>query len=382
MGARRVRRASRLKLLTTGWLAAGLVLAGVELALRIAGEPPATWLPERTQAPGYAHVGWHQTPSQPVTDENLTRWNTLWGLPPDPDPGTINRYGMRDNELADPKPPGQKRVLVIGDSSAWGSGCPMAERFSSRLEVDLNPPDGGTPETRGVEVMNAAVPGYSSYQALLSLEDLVDASVVPDGVVAYLMNSDFMHIEGGADGAYFETRLAAGGLAEGVERLATFRWVRALIWRVDPPLHPSDEVRVTVPQFQHNIERLVTATRRIGAWLVLVLPPQPSDLTSPDRVDGYQIHSPADVDEAATVALSRPPIPYPYRVATCVEAWKASVPVVDGPRIFIDEIRRSGPAEGANALFVDGIHPSSRGHALLADALLPVVRERLAQSLP
>ena len=46
------------------------------------------------------------------------------------------------------------------------------------------------------------------------------------------------------------------------------------------------------------------------------------------------------------------------------------------------QIRRSGPAEGANALFVDGIHPSSRGHALLADALLPVVRERLAQSLP
>jgi lysophospholipase L1-like esterase len=62
-----------------------------------------------------------------------------------------NSRGLRGNEVALPKPEGVHRVLAVGDSCTFGSGA-------------------GQDETWGVEVINAGVPGFSSYQALRYLE--------------------------------------------------------------------------------------------------------------------------------------------------------------------------------------------------------------------
>jgi lysophospholipase L1-like esterase len=66
----------------------------------------------------------------------------------------INREGLRGPEL-EPLPPGGMRVLVLGDSFAFGVGAEQQESYPARLEEILR--------SRGarVQVLNAGVPGYS-----------------------------------------------------------------------------------------------------------------------------------------------------------------------------------------------------------------------------
>jgi hypothetical protein len=70
----------------------------------------------------------------------------------------INRKGLRDSEHSYERPGDTKRVLVIGDSFAWGFGVEHAERFSELLE-----------DRAGIEVINAGASGYGTDQELLWL---------------------------------------------------------------------------------------------------------------------------------------------------------------------------------------------------------------------
>jgi lysophospholipase L1-like esterase len=72
----------------------------------------------------------------------------------------INQAGLRDREHTYARSNDVKRILVIGDSFAWGYGVEESDRFSQRLEAALN-----------VEVINAGVSGYSTDQELLWLRN-------------------------------------------------------------------------------------------------------------------------------------------------------------------------------------------------------------------
>src|SRR5215216_2242415 len=68
----------------------------------------------------------------------------------------INESGLRDPEHSYERQNDIERILVLGDSFAWGYGVEEPERFSQLLEKSL-----------GVEVINAGVSGYSTDQELL-----------------------------------------------------------------------------------------------------------------------------------------------------------------------------------------------------------------------
>jgi hypothetical protein len=70
-----------------------------------------------------------------------------------------NPRGFRDRERAEEKA-GKRRIVVLGDSTAWGWGVEAQERFSDRMERMLP----------GWEVLNLAQAGYSTDQELLVLE--------------------------------------------------------------------------------------------------------------------------------------------------------------------------------------------------------------------
>ena len=70
-----------------------------------------------------------------------------------------NSSGFRARERAYDKGE-RKRIVVLGDSTAWGWGVESGERFSDILEKRLN----------GWEVINLAQAGYSTDQELLVLE--------------------------------------------------------------------------------------------------------------------------------------------------------------------------------------------------------------------
>jgi len=121
-----------------------------ELVLRLLGWNPMYVSPERDRFWRYdALLGWAHVPGQEgVLETPQFRISVL-----------INHLGLRDREHLYERPSGVKRILVLGDSFAWGYGVEAEERFSQRLETSL-----------GVEVINAGVSGYSTDQELLWLK--------------------------------------------------------------------------------------------------------------------------------------------------------------------------------------------------------------------
>ncbi|MFT4690868.1 MAG: lysophospholipase L1-like esterase [Limisphaerales bacterium] len=74
---------------------------------------------------------------------------------------TINSRGLRDREYDYERTPGGSRILVLGDSYAWGYGVGDDEVFSEVLEQNL-----GSGKDR-CEVINTGVSGWGTDQELI-----------------------------------------------------------------------------------------------------------------------------------------------------------------------------------------------------------------------
>ncbi|MCE1248396.1 MAG: SGNH/GDSL hydrolase family protein [Firmicutes bacterium] len=74
---------------------------------------------------------------------------------------SVNKYGFRYGDVQEKKPDGVTRIMVIGDSAAFGYGMNQDETFSALVEKQLNENHPG----RKFEVINAAVPGYTSFSS-------------------------------------------------------------------------------------------------------------------------------------------------------------------------------------------------------------------------
>lgn len=104
----------------------------------------------------------------------------LYGL--NPAHPEISAQGLRDDEVATPKPPNVWRILLLGDSIAYGMLVPREEAFPDRVERQLNAWSGP------VEVVNSGVSGYTPYNQLqyyLAHGRAFDPDLV---VVAFCMN--------------------------------------------------------------------------------------------------------------------------------------------------------------------------------------------------
>ncbi len=80
----------------------------------------------------------------------------------------MNSQGCRDDEFPSDPPPGTPRILVLGDSVAWGWGLPMEDAFPQVLEKQLKAKS--APGQPPPIVYNYAVVGYSTKQELRLLE--------------------------------------------------------------------------------------------------------------------------------------------------------------------------------------------------------------------
>lgn len=97
---------------------------------------------------------------------------------------SLNSHGLRDDDIPLAKPPGERRVLVLGDSVAFGWGVSQGETFSDRMEPILRART-GTPW----QVINAGVNGYNSEQEAAWLR-LYGLRFQPDIVVLVYVDND------------------------------------------------------------------------------------------------------------------------------------------------------------------------------------------------
>lgn len=118
-----------------------------EIALRLTGLNPLYVSPERDHFWKYdSLLGWAHEPGQEGIFET-PQFRTVV---------RINENGLRDRGHLYERQNDIDRILVLGDSFAWGYGVEESERFSQLLEKSLD-----------VEVINAGVSGYSTDQELL-----------------------------------------------------------------------------------------------------------------------------------------------------------------------------------------------------------------------
>jgi lysophospholipase L1-like esterase len=99
-------------------------------------------------------------------------------------PVRINAVGFRGAEIETPKPEGRFRIAVLGDSVTFGNGVGGDESYPAQLARRLQ-----EATSLSIEVINAGVPGYDTWQQALLLEEVV-LSVEPDLVVLAFYEND------------------------------------------------------------------------------------------------------------------------------------------------------------------------------------------------
>ena len=301
--------------------------------------------------------------------------------------------GYRQPERSWDKPPGVKRVLVLGDSLVYGWGVARAERFSDQLERAL------VERGLAVEVWNLGIPGYSVDQYLWTYE-LHGRALAPDVVIACLVMNDvpiaeasnfrglakprFVRTEAGWQREEPPSELVrARALPRGVAwsaHSATLAWLRERREGplpgppTAPPTMPWDEVgsravaAATAAQaarfvaadapVHEALRRLVAAVQGAGVPLVLTSFPFGHDLYLTDP----RFEPPPEGRQEGP--LARVLAAY----AAEVQASAVSVDVALGEAVSAGAVLHVG----------DG-HPNAQAHALLGKALAATVGELLAR---
>lgn len=143
---------------------------------RISLVEPPLYLEE----PGYELSGHRYLYDKVLGWRNIPNWNaTTFDKPL-----TINSKGLRDREHQYRKPVDCSRILVLGDSYAWGYGVADDETFSHRLERLYSE------KNRNRQVINTGVSGWGTDQQLLFLREegwKYEPDVV---VVAFFIGND------------------------------------------------------------------------------------------------------------------------------------------------------------------------------------------------
>lgn len=137
----------------------------------------------------------------------------------------VNRLGLRGPEVDAAPPEGARRLLVLGDSVAYGHMLPESESFPARLEAELR--------RRGerVEVLNGAAPGYDTRAELAFLRE-VGLALSPHALILAVSLNDFGPAPALTPLGFLVDRqareeLPSSWLDDHSELLALVRWIAA-----------------------------------------------------------------------------------------------------------------------------------------------------------
>ncbi len=257
---------------------------------------------------------------------------------------SINSMGLRAPEL------GQKsraRVMAVGDSSIYGFGVADSDVFTARIGATLP-----------ADVINAGVPGYSTFQTL----NLMDARVLalqPDLLLIgnlWSDNSFDTFVDRDLLAAYRGwTRSPTQRARVALEHSSAFRWLdwgirvrgsamqaQKVGWTVGKGGDPMGKRRVAIEDYAANLDAMVDRLRDRGGSVCFVLLANREDVLHGEPRPAWE----------------------PYRAVMRETAARWGAPLVDVPAAFV--------ASGldVDTLFLDLMHPSATGHRLLADAVL------------
>jgi lysophospholipase L1-like esterase len=312
------------------FLAAELLLRGLGFAARAAAPGMQFHVPE-IQSAGYdvdPDIFWQlKADFQGVVSDNHP-----WEI-------RTNSARMRGPEFDAEKVPGTLRIVSMGDSSAFGWGVPEERTYARLLEGYLNERQAGG--GRRFEVLNAGVPGYTSFQGLGYLRrDLLDLE--PDVVLTYFGLNDLTGARFYSDREQgLQTESAAAYLLKR-SRIYQVMWKllrgSSTEERFDNYFTATDHFRVPPEEYRKNLREMQRLVEERSGRTFFIRP----TWSSPDA---SQLHAHA------------------YWFPEAIDLLDGVSPVVDAYAALKDS-----KAE-VSALFMDIAHPTERGHALIAEAI-------------
>lgn len=334
------------------WATAGTCIAAVgELAMR--------WRFEGGGRAALRSLLASRGPSGDGRDSSWLRYDAELGYTLNPGRFGANSLGIKHGEIPPGKPPGLFRLIVLGDSVAAAEPG-FVDELRERLPQLRSGPS---------EVINAAIPGYTTYQERLLLERRL-LPVQPDLVLLqYCLNDNhrFLH-RLDPTGRWLMTQEArAARLSDGDGILASLTRSSYLVFGVrlslraltTPPSRFPWERRpdfcvawqdATWPTFEEHLLAMRGALARAHARLAVVMVPYEPQL------DRELLQS----DRAYTL---RPQ----SRMAEICN--RVRVPLLDLHPAFL---------AGPGGLYKDGIHLTPAGHGVAARELVEfLVKEGL-----
>jgi lysophospholipase L1-like esterase len=287
----------------------------------------------------------------------------------------INSQGFRGPEPS--TNPSTHRVIVLGDSIAFGNDLPLEDTFSSQLQQRL------VSQGRNLEILNFGVGGYDTLQEVSLLEirglkyhpDLVVVSYCLNDISIASANPESMQrMQPQHSSLLYESRLAQL-ISSSIETLRTKHWLKHMNEpevfhreyqnQIDPigdeesellelmkqsPKWPSTTwygERDRVGRLRFGFRRLARISKENGFPVVIIIVPQLLDN------GGAYSHNAA------------------HRIIE-MEARRAGFDTID----LTDKFMRTGMGN-LKISPGDVIHPNKTGHGIIADSLLTFIDEHL-----
>ncbi|MCB9897810.1 MAG: hypothetical protein H6825_07390 [Planctomycetes bacterium] len=294
-------------------------------------------------------------PLETRSAKGLGRYDPLlfWSLRPDAlgDDGLTrtNALGLRGPQVPAVKGD-EHRILVLGESTTFGWDVPEDAIYTTLLQKAFDARPSGR---RPVRVVNAGVPGYTSFQGLQYLRAR-GLDLEPDTVVFVFGINDFLPV------SYLDLRMgaedaSARGLDDGELFEHRARWTfRARAWL----LERSEFARALFALDGGDVDDTRAAVRT-----------DPSRPRVPEALRRRVLDELAELCHAHGLRLVLV-VPW-YRSFRDHGALLRRF-AIEHEVPFVD-LTRLAAAPDAPSCFLDVVHPNAEGHRRMAEALLPTL---------
>ena len=173
-----------------------------------------------------------------------------------------NELGLRDSPVRED---GARRILAIGDSCTYGWGVAQSDAYPQRLQTLLQRRFGA----ERYRVINAGVPGFTSYHGLLYLRER-GLALHPEIVIFGYGFNDFW-LAGNIEEALAWNRRFLPLVRFGdflVQHSSFWRWSRVKHQRVFGTEPPQ---RMSLEDYQRNVSGIVELAQAHGARVLMIV---------------------------------------------------------------------------------------------------------------
>lgn len=258
-----------------------VLLPIVAICIFLAFVEGASWLLLKVLGPGkdpsvrfHTEDVWDHLGNPFLQPDSKIFWRPVAGY--ERGPIRIDRAGFRGPEVTLAKPAGAYRIALLGNSVTFGYLLPEDETYAGQLAEMLNAPaeTGARAGGRHAEVIDAGVPGYTSWQGRVLLSEKLLA-YHPDALIVMFGYNDH-HSAVMSDLAKYSARNLHGPL-DRFRRTALFRLVERLRNRGAARLPESPVPRVSLDEFRENILAIQQSAAKAGVACVFLTVPVRAD---------------------------------------------------------------------------------------------------------